>query len=51
MGDAFSDHFISLEIMRTNEIKEKLSEIKDNNVIEKVVDAKIAVISFNHHVL
>ena len=51
MSGAFPEIFIFLESISNNEMKEKLSEIKGNNEIEKVAEANFSVISFNHHVI
>ena len=51
VGGALPEHFISLEIMSNNEIKDKLSDIKYNNAIEKAEEENFDVTRFNHHVL
>ena len=51
VSGAFPEIFIFLESISNNEMKEKLSEIKGNNEIEKVAEANFSVISFNHNVI
>ena len=46
VGEYFLYHFISLDGMKSNEIKDKLVESKQRNAIEKVVEAKVDVPNF-----